>query len=203
MIVLAPKPHQENIDDIKDFIWCMCVSVQHMNRCTKLFTFPIPRCADAIEDLGKLERLLLWFISLNCRQGFHHISIRYADQEKTAVFTPDGDKECFTMMPFGPMNVPATYIAMMFELKGEWLTLFRERHPEHQGIVSDSRTIIDDILNLCTDPEVLVDLFECICIVFLKYRVSFRLDKCEFFINIFNYVVHDITSNGNIPAQSK
>jgi hypothetical protein len=39
MIVLAPKPHQENIDDIKDFIWRMCVSLRRLNRCTKPFTF--------------------------------------------------------------------------------------------------------------------------------------------------------------------
>jgi hypothetical protein len=181
----------------------MCVSFRPLNRVTKPFTFPIPRCADAIEDLGELERLLLWFISLDCRQGFHQISIRESDQEKTAFFTPEGDKECFTVMLFGPMNGPATYTAMMFELKGEWLSLFCERHPEHHVIVADNRIIIDDILNWCTDPEVLVDLFECICIVFLKYRISFRLDKCEFFVDIFEYVGHDITSDGNSPAQSK
>jgi hypothetical protein len=50
---------------------------------------------------------------------------------------------------------------------------------------------------------VLVDLFECIYIVFLKYRVSFRLDKCEFFVDRFEYVGHDITSDGNSPVQSK
>jgi hypothetical protein len=83
------------------------------------------------------------------------------------------------------------------------LSLFRERHPEHQGTVADSRIIVDGILNWCTDPEALVDLFECVCIIFLKYRVSFRLKKCEFFFARFEYVGHDITSYGNIPAQSK
>jgi hypothetical protein len=76
MILLAPKPHQENIDDIKDLIWRMCVSFWCLNLCNKPFIFPIPRCADAIEDLGELERLLLWCISLDCRQGFYQILIR-------------------------------------------------------------------------------------------------------------------------------
>jgi hypothetical protein len=125
--------------------------------------------------------LLLWFISLDCRQGFHQILIRLLDQEKTAFYTPNGDKECLTVMPFGPMNGPATYTAMMFELREEWMSLFLKCHPEHAKFVADSRTIIDDILNWSTDPDALLDLFECICIVFLKYRVSFRLDKCEFF----------------------
>jgi hypothetical protein len=147
--------------------------------------------------------LLLWFISLDCRQGFHQILIRLLDQEKTAFYTPNGDKECLTVMPFGPMNGPATYTAMMFELREEWMSLFLERHPEHAKFVADSRTIIDDILNWSTDPDAFLDLFECICIVFLKYRVSFRLDKCEFFKDRFDYVGHDITSAGNCPAQSK
>jgi hypothetical protein len=104
MIFLAPKPHQENIDDTNAFIWRICVSFRCLNRCTKPFTFQIPRCVDAIEDLGELDRLLLWFISLDCRQGFHQISIRYSDQEKTVFFTLEGDKEYFTVMPLGPMN---------------------------------------------------------------------------------------------------
>jgi hypothetical protein len=75
--------------------------------------------------------------------------------------------------------------------------------PKHAELTADSRCVIDDILSWCTDPDALVDLFECICIVFLKYRVSFRLDKCEFFKEIFEYVGHDITSEGNCPSQSK
>jgi hypothetical protein len=38
---------------------------------------------------------------------------------------------------------------------------------------------------------------------FLRYRVSFHLEKCEFFKERFEYVGHDITSEGNCPAQSK
>jgi hypothetical protein len=203
MIVLAPKPHQEHVMHIDEFIWRMCVSFRRMNRVTKPFTFPIPRCANAIEDLGPIAFFILWFVSLDCRQGFHQISIRHSDQEKNAFFTPDGDKECFTVVPFGPTNGPATYTAMMFELRLEWIALFKEMHPEHAELTADSRCVIDDILNWCTDPDALLDLFECICIVFLKYRVSFRLDKCEFFKERFEYVGHDITSEGNCPAQSK
>jgi hypothetical protein len=168
MIVLTPKPHQEHIMNIEDFIWRMCVSFRRLNRVTKPFTFPIPRCADAIEDLGVVAFLILWFISLDFRQGFHQIAIRHSDQEKTAFFTPDGDKESFTVMPFGRTNEPATYTAMMFELHLEWIAMFKEMHPEHAELTADSRCVIDDILNWCTDPYALVDLFECICIVFLS-----------------------------------
>jgi hypothetical protein len=106
-------------------------------------------------------------------------------------------------MPFGPMNGPSTYTTMMFELKGELIALFLERHPEHNDLIDNSHTIIDDILTWCTDPDTLPNIFKCVCIIFQKYCISFRLDKFSFFIDRFEYVGHDTTSAGNIPAPSK
>ena len=44
---------------------------------------------------------------------------------------------------------------------------------------------------------------ECICIIFCNYIVIFCLDKCGFLKYQIEYVVHDINSDGNFPAQSK
>ena len=44
---------------------------------------------------------------------------------------------------------------------------------------------------------------ECVCKVFHKYRVTFRLDKCDFLKERVEYVRHDVTEDGNCPAQSK
>ena len=38
---------------------------------------------------------------------------------------------------------------------------------------------------------------------FRKYRVTFRLGKCEFLKDRAEYVSHDITSKGKFPSQSK
>ena len=43
----------------------------------------------------------------------------------------------------------------------------------------------------------------CICAVFRKYRVSFRLDKCDFLKPRVEYVGHDVTNDGNCPTSSK
>ncbi|MGH7954401.1 MAG: hypothetical protein ACREOZ_00415, partial [Gloeomargaritales cyanobacterium] len=69
-IVLAAKPHQEHVTNIENFVWRMCVSYRKLNSITKPFEFPIPRCADAVEDLGDASGRM-YFISVDARQGFH------------------------------------------------------------------------------------------------------------------------------------
>jgi hypothetical protein len=96
------------------------VSYRALNKFTKPFTYPIPRCSDAIENLNVDDclALLLWFIAVHghqgFHQGFHQIWIIFFDEEKTTFFTPDGDKECFQVMHFGPTNGPTTYTIMMY-----------------------------------------------------------------------------------------
>jgi hypothetical protein len=83
------------------------------------------------------------------------------------------DRGGFTVMTFGPTNGPTTYTTMMFEFRQEWIALFKELHSNHAELVANNCCIIDDILNGCTDPDALVDFFKFVCIVFLKYCVSF------------------------------
>ena len=52
MILLAAKPHQENMDDINNFVWRMCVSYRSLNAIALPFQFPIPRCDDGISTFG-------------------------------------------------------------------------------------------------------------------------------------------------------
>jgi hypothetical protein len=199
LIVLAAKPHQEHIDDIADFIWRMCVSYRKLNSVTLAFAYPIPRCDDAIDDFGDgVGRL---FISLDAHQGYHQILVRLSDREKLAFFAPDQKKYTFKVMPFGPTNAPAVYTAMMRQLQDEWDSLFEELHPNsaHRGC----RVIIDDILLYSSDVTTLIQYLDCVCQVFIKYQVSLKLGKCDFLKERFEYVGHDITADGNCPAESK
>jgi hypothetical protein len=200
LIVLAPKLHQEHVDDINDFIWRMRVSYRKLNSITRAFEYPIPRCDDAIDDFGDgFGRL--WFISLDTRQGYHQIRVRILDQEKLAFFGPDGKKYTFKVMPFGPMNAPAVYTAMMRKLQDEWDALFDSLYPDaaHKGC----RVIIDDIPLFSSDIPNPLNYLDCVCQVFTKYQVSLKLPKCDFLKSRFEYVGHDITADGNCPAESK
>ena len=197
MIVLTQKPHQEHITNIDDFIWKTCVSYRKLNGITKPLQFPIPQCEDAITVLswgsGKI-----WIISLDAHQGYHQEALRKIDRDKLA-FLPDNRKYCFNVMTFGPINAPPFYTAMMKDLKDEWekiiipvaalgthqnhtitLTSVNEIMIGAQFLISSSKTIVDDTLLWCDDKELIMIYFSCVCKIFLKYRVSFRLDKCEF-----------------------
>jgi len=70
-------------------------------------------------------------------------------------------------------------------------------------IVSGSRTIIDDIILYCSNKALILLYFECVCIVFKKYWVNFRLDKCKFLKDRVKCVGVDIMKDENAPAQSK
>ena len=112
MILLAPKPHKENVTNIQDFIWRLCVSYRALNAVTKFFIFFILRCADSIEDFGDSNGPM-FFINLDARQGYHQITVSFSDQEKLAIFCPDGSKKTFEVMPFGTKNAPLFYTAIM------------------------------------------------------------------------------------------
>ena len=73
----------------------------------------------------------------------------------------------------------------------------------NKKIIWGSKTIIDDILIWCEYEDFSIMLFTCVCKVFEKYRVSFRLDKFEFLKSRVEYVGYDILRKGNCLAQSK
>ena len=222
LIVLAPKPHQEHIDNIEKFVWRMCVSYRQLNAITKPFEYPIPRCDDAIAILI-VGGEKVYIITVDARQGYHQVAVRLLDQEKLAFFAPNNKKYTWKVMPFGPTNAPAFYTAMMGAFQGEWEDLFLEQLENMSTIGGDtvtiktdgsiligtknvrtgSKVIIDDILLWSNNLELILLYFECICQVFKKYRVSFRLDKCEFLKERVEYVGHDLTPTGNCPAKSK
>ena len=223
MIVLAQKPHQENIHKIADFIWRMCVSYRKLNSITEPFQYPIPRCDDSVTIVGIQVGGKMFFISLDAKQGYHQIRVKEIDQPKLAFFAPNGKKYTFTVMPFGPTNAPSFYTCMMNDFKTDWTLLFFEIIKQMDTIegstievlpnddiiisgariVIGSKIIIDDILLYSTHQALLLIYLDCICKIFQKYRCSFQLKKCEFLKERVEYVGHDLTSQGNCPAQSK
>ena len=71
------------------------------------------------------------------------------------------------------------------------------------NIYCNSKTIIDDTLIYSNHIPILLHYFTCVAQVFTKYRLPFKLSKCDFFFPRIEYVGHDLTTGGNCPAQSK
>ena len=278
-IVLAPKPHQEHVTEIENFIWRMCVSYRGLNKVTNPFEYPIGRCDAAIEDVGDGHGRV-YFISLDAAQGYHQIKVRDKDKPKLAFFGPDDKKYTYKVMPFGPRNAPTCYTAMTRTIQDEATKLFRmlcsgadidailtasgqpesivtklprtanyeescnemalpilekdekyartisqEQHLKSDKIlvpidggcntirqkmknssdvhVTGSAVIIDDLLLWGTSKSLLFLLFECYCRIYLKYRTTLKLKKCDFLKKRFEFVGHDILQNGNTTASSK
>ena len=103
MIVLAPPPHQEKVDDINSFVWRFCVSYRQLNSLTLPFRMPIPTYAEAIENLDPRHGRL-FFITLDARSGFHQIAVADDTMDKLAFFGPGHMKYTWRVMPFGPIN---------------------------------------------------------------------------------------------------
>ena len=112
LLLLAAKPDQESCTNILAFIWILCVSYRPLNKITLGFEFPIPRCADSIEDLGD-SCGPIFTISLDSRSGYHQIRVRKCDQEKLVFFTPNEEKKTFEVLSFGPTNAPSFFTSMM------------------------------------------------------------------------------------------
>ena len=125
-IVLAPKPHQEHVFNIDDYIWRMCVSYRGLNRVTKIFAYPISRCDSSIEDMGDHVGII-FFISLDAKQGYHQVKVKETDQEKLAFYGPNNKMYTYNVLPFGCVNGPTFYTCMKRAFQCQWTKLFRQR----------------------------------------------------------------------------
>jgi hypothetical protein len=112
--LLAPKPHQEHVRNINNFVWRFCVNYIPLNSVTQIIAYPIPRCESAInEEFGM--GVLYWLF--DARMGYHQLAVAPASQEKLAFQGPDAIKWTYRVMPFGPTNGPATFTNFIHDIE--------------------------------------------------------------------------------------
>ena len=111
---LAPKPHQEHITKIDDYIWRFCINYIKLNQITCPAEYPIPRCDDTvIYGFGDAE----YFILMDAYSGYHQVKLAEESAQKTAFFAPGAWKYIWVVMPFGLRNTSGVFTQMMYNLK--------------------------------------------------------------------------------------
>jgi hypothetical protein len=79
--LLAAKPHQEHISNIKDFVWRFCVNYIPLSQVTHQIAYPIP-CCDRTVNLAFGIALFFWLF--DAPTGYHQLAVSPELQEKLA-----------------------------------------------------------------------------------------------------------------------
>ena len=84
--------------------------------------------------------------------GYHQLAVALASQEKLAFQGPNAIKWTFTVMPFGPMNGPATFINFIHDIDSQWKALAQQ-----SGLVIDDNMNMKIIVTFSADQIIVLD----------------------------------------------
>ena len=89
--LLAPKPHQENVHDINNFVWQFCINYIPFNGLTCVIAFPIPQCNSAVYSKFRGQRMAFMWL-WDAPQGYHQLRVALCSQPKLAFQGTDAMK---------------------------------------------------------------------------------------------------------------
>jgi hypothetical protein len=197
--LLAPKPHQEHLKIIDDFVWQFCINYIPLNGVTCIVSYPIPRCDTAVFTKFCMGRYVWMF---DVPMGYHQLTVASNSQEKLAFQGVNAIKWTYNVMPFGPTNGPATFVSFIYDVNSNWKQLTTSRGVPF-GDTMITWIIIDDIVSWSSSDDYALDYIRCQLNVCQAYHLSLNLCKSHFFPPRFKFVGIDICADGNWPAMPK
>lgn len=144
----------------KDGSWRFCVDYWGLNKGTIPDKYPIPVIDELLDDLHGAHV----FSKLDLKADYHQILVHPEDTHKTAFRTHDGHYE-FLVMPFGLMNAPTTFQAMMNEVFRPYLrrcvlVLFNDIFV-YNAIEVDHQQHLQTMLSTLQENQLVANLKKC------------------------------------------
>jgi hypothetical protein len=169
----------------KDGTLRMCIDYRALNKKTIKNRYPIPRIDKLMDELHGA----VFFTKIDLHSGYHQISIREQDIEKTVFRCHFGHFE-FLVMPFGLTNAPATFQSCMNHI-------FRGQLRKYLLVFFDDMLIYNK-----TWDEHLAHLGKVLDIMKVQSLYA-KESKCEFGMRELLYLGHIISGQGVQVHQEK
>jgi len=167
-----------------DGSWRLCVDFKDINKACPKDNYPLPEIDWKVESLDGFR--LKCF--LDAYKGYHQISMKRIDEDKTAFHTDQGIF-CFKKMPFGLKNAGATYQRLIDKT-------FKDQ------IGRNVEAYVDDIVIKSHSEEVMLldiqETFDTLRNINMKLNPS----KCSFGMEEGKFLGHIVTPRG-IKANPK
>ncbi|GJU04447.1 putative reverse transcriptase domain-containing protein [Tanacetum coccineum] len=156
----------------------MCIDYRELNKLTVKNRYPLLRIDDLFDQLQGSSV----YSKIDLQSGYHQLCIREEDIPITAFRTRYGHFE-FQVMSFGLTNAPAVFMDLMNRVCKPYLDKF--------VIV-----FIDDILIYSKSKEDHEEHLKIILGLLKKEKLYAKFSKCDFWLDLVQFIGHVIDSEG-------
>uniref|UniRef100_A0A8C2B1F0 Gypsy retrotransposon integrase-like protein 1 n=1 Tax=Cyprinus carpio TaxID=7962 RepID=A0A8C2B1F0_CYPCA len=155
-----------------------CIDYRGLNDITVKNRYPLPLMSSAFDILQGAKV----FTKLDLRNAYHLVRIREGDEWKTAFNTPLGHFE-YRVLPFGLVNAPAVFQALINDVLRDMLNLF-------------VFVYLDDILIFSPSLQIHVQHVRRVLQRLLENRLFVKAEKCSFHASSITFLGSVISAEG-------